>query len=142
MVEGEQSAPSFTIFTAGDSSKQDIVTTAPDEWQEFSDLKVTFTLKRPTVVLAFYQVTMAALETIGYLSTRLVIDGEDVPHTRSITGNTIFWSPSNVWVGELKEGSHTLSVQYRVDQNGVSDTTNDWENRILKVLVFGHGLSP
>ena len=135
--EDEQSTPRFTVLTAGESSKQDLVITTAGEWHEFSDLKITFSLKKPTIVLAFYQVTMAAQEIIGYLSTRLIIDGEDAAQARSTTGNTIYWSPASVWVGELNEGSHTFSVQYRTNQNGINDPTNDWENRVLKVLVLG-----
>ncbi|MCP4658444.1 MAG: hypothetical protein GY856_23770, partial [bacterium] len=64
-------------------------------------------------------------------------DGSVKSDSRSITGNTGYWSPSAVWIGTLAAGSHTVKVQYRTPQGGTSTPSDDWQARVLKVLVFG-----
>lgn len=110
-----------------------------NKWTDFPDLSIRLDLKEKTAALIFYQAVMPrGGGTDSHLVTRLKID-EDLPlTTRSITGNTTYWSPSSMWFGELEEGSHTVKVQYRTPTGGPNDPGgSDWHSRVLNVITFG-----
>jgi len=107
-----------------------------NKWTDFPDLSIRLDLNEKTPVLIFYQAGMEGSNS--HLVTRLKID-EDLPlTTRSIAGNTAYWSPSNMWLGELDEGSHAVKVQYRTPAGGPNDPGGtDWHSRVLNVITFG-----
>jgi len=132
------------LYTATGGSA--VTLSAANTWANFPDLTTTFTLAAATNVLAFYQVTMSGSNSIvnpngdglSHMVTRLAIDSTPPQTSRAIAGNTLYWSPSNVWIGTLARGTHTVTVQYRSPTGGPnSPDTNDWHSRVLQVLVFG-----
>ena len=122
-----------TLYTSGGTKARALAKT--NKWATFPDLAKNFTLKGASNVLVFYQVTMAGGDS--HLVTRLVVDNAVQRHGRSITGNTTYWSNSNIWIGGLSKGSHTIKVQYRTPKGGTNSPATNWQNRVLKVLVFG-----
>ena len=89
---------------------------------------------------AFYQIIMPGIADgngISHLVTRLVMETDIKEHSRAITGNTQYWSPSSLWMGPLPAGGHTLRVQYRTPGGGTNTPGVDWQNRVLHVLVLG-----
>lgn len=136
-VVGTAKASEFltTLYTAG--NKQSLAFPHTDTWTDVADLTQTFSLAQETAVLVYYQIATYCASS-NYLVTRLIVDGTEQVFGRSITGNTQFWSPSNLWIGRLAKGSHTIKVQYRNSIAAVSNPSgDDWENRVLHVLVFG-----
>ena len=122
-----------TLYTSGGTAARALAKT--NQWNNFPDLARNFTLKGASNVLVFYQVTMPGGDS--HLVTRLVVDNAVQRHGRSITGNTTYWSNSNIWIGGLSKGSHTIKVQYRTPKGGTNSPAANWQNRVLKVLVFG-----
>lgn len=121
------------LFTNGGTATRALSKT--NKWATFPDLSRTFSVSDQTNVLVFYQVTMPGGNS--HLVTRLVVDNQVQIHSRAITGNTTYWSPSNVWIGTLAKGSHTITVQYRTPVGGTNTPAHDWQNRVLKILIFG-----
>jgi hypothetical protein len=107
--------------------------TNANTWNLFPNLSQTFSLSETTAVIAFYQIAMGGG---SHLVTRLVVDNSVV--SRTITGDTNYWSNSEVWFGELSAGSHTIRVEYRTPKGGSQNPSNsDWENRVLRVIILG-----
>ncbi|MGE5658483.1 MAG: hypothetical protein ACM37W_17920, partial [Actinomycetota bacterium] len=87
-----------------------------------------------TSVLAYYQISMDLAN--GFFATRLLVDTNLV--SKTIVGNTAFLGISDLWMGELTSGSHTIKVQYRNNTALTNNPTGvDFHNRILRVIVFG-----
>ncbi len=134
-VNGAVKAREFLTTLYTDGNRGTLALSSANSWADVADLTRTFSLAQETAVLVYYQIT-----TVGgqHLVTRLIVDGADVVFGRSITGNTQYWSPSSLWIGRLAGGSHTIKVQYRSPTGGTSfPNGDDWQNRVLHVLVFG-----
>jgi hypothetical protein len=126
-------AVTTTLFTS--TGTGEIILSSANRWNEFPGLTRDITLAEDSLVMAYYQVTMGGSNT--HLVTRLNIDGEEDITSRAIEGDTAYWSPSNVWVGQLPAGSHSIKVEYRTPAGGSNNPGgNDWNNRVLKVMVF------
>ncbi len=140
-VVGTAKASEFltTLYTAGTGKLFPL--SSVNTWADITDLTQTFVLAQETAVLVYYQIsTLATSATAGskHLVTRLVVDGKDQVFGRSIVGATDYVSPSNLWIGRLAKGSHTVKVQYRTPATAKNDpSSDDWENRVLHILVFG-----
>ncbi len=138
-VVGTAKASEFltTLYTAGDRSS--LVLSKVNTWADVTDLTKTFSLSQETAVLVYYQITTYGTgDNPLHLVTRLLVDGTEQVFGRSITGNTTYWSPSNLWIGRLAQGQHTIKVQYRTPTGATNNPSGyDWENRVLHVLVFG-----
>ncbi len=134
-VNGTAKAREFLTTLYTDGNKGAFALSSANQWADVADLTRTFSLPQETAVLVYYQIT-----TVGgqHLVTRLIVDGVDIVFGRSIVGNTTYWSPSSLWIGRLAAGSHTIKVQYRTATAGTSNpSADDWQNRVLHVLVFG-----
>ena len=112
-----------------------------NEWADFPGLHLEIELKKESFVLAYYQVSMKGggdNEKKSHLVTRLKLGVEELPQRRAIHGNTSYWSPSSLWSGNLKGGTHSFRVQYRTPAGGIiKPFENKWEKRVLYVMVFG-----
>ena len=107
-----------------------------NRWADFPELSISFSLNEGAHVIAFYQIT--AVGSNSHLVTRLLVDGKERAHARSITGNTVYWSPMSLWSDLLAKGEHTITVQYRTPAGGTNHPGgNDWHNRALSVIVLG-----
>lgn len=125
-----------TLYTATGAAAA--VISNSNTWADFPDLSRTFTLTSQTNVLVFYQITMDRGGTTNlHLVTRLIVDNSEQSISRSITGDTLYWSPSSIWMGTLSAGSHTIKVQYRTPAGGTNNPAGDWHKRVLQILVFG-----
>lgn len=123
-----------TSYAVGgvNSPSQAIPISAP--WVDFPGLSQTFNLSVTTSVLAYYQISMDLAN--GFFATRLLVDTNLV--SKTIVGNTAFLGISDLWMGELTSGSHTIKVQYRNNTALTNNPTGvDFHNRILRVIVFG-----
>ena len=124
-----------TVYTAGGPNAADIfILSNSNIWADFYDLSITFNLSVSASVMVHYEIAMHG--SGSHLVTRLVVDGNIV--SRSLTGDSSYWSEDSCWYGELAADSHTIRIQYRTPAGGTSNpSASDWENRILQVLVFG-----
>ena len=130
---GPAGGVSTTLYTAGGTFA--ITLSNVNKWQDLGDLTKTFTLKKPSTVQAFYQISMGGANT--QLVTRLLVDGKSPSQSRTITGDTGYWGNSNVYLGTLAAGEHTIKVQYRSPAGGSNNPAgSDWQNRVLTVLVL------
>jgi len=98
----------------------------------FPDLTRTFTLTTATLVFAYYSIAMPGGGS--HLVVQLVVDGTIQGST--IVGNTEYWGISDLWFGELSAGEHTIEVRYRTPKGGTCTPSVDWQNRVLRILVF------
>jgi hypothetical protein len=116
-------------------------------WRDFPELELKCELGEEAEVIVFYGISMVGTSVAdgfrvpreGYLRTRLRLDGQEIKETRCVTGNTLFWSPSCVWVGSLTAGAHTFKVEYSSDHSGTLDPNEDYGKGTLSVTVFGVG---
>jgi len=72
----------------------------------------------------------------GHIVTRLVIDGNVVPGTAQVTGNTTFVSATGTYYATLPAGAHTVTLQYRAPQAFSLDPSQDWQSSRLQVLSY------
>ena len=108
--------------------------TGDNAFHDMADLSITFTLERPTAVLATYNITAQLPDT--HLVTQLHVDGAVVDI--SITGNTVYVDNDATYVGQLAAGEHTIKVSYRTPATGVNHSPSvAWQERQLNVHVFG-----
>ena len=122
------------IYNAGGIDSGQASLSDSNNWADFPDLSITFSLSEPAAVIAFYQITMFG--NGSHLVSRIVVDGRVV--SRTITGETWFWGNSGFWIDELSAGSHNIKIQYRTPEGGTnSPNSNDNHNRILRVMVLG-----
>lgn len=127
-------AGNVRVFTAGGTSAMALLNS--NQWADFPELSIKLELDKESHVIAFYQIVMAGSNS--HLVTRLVVDGKDQRHTRSITGNTVYWSPASLWSNKLAKGKHTITVQYRTPKGGQNHPAgDDWQNRTLTAIVLG-----
>lgn len=134
MVFGEVNISSPTVLTAGgpDATAYDLSGT--NNWTDFPDLSLTFSLAETTPVIASFRI--ALYSEYGILVTRLMVDGQIV--SKTITGAEAFWSNSNQWLGTLGSGQHTIKVQYRTDTSAHSNPVGtDLNDRTLQLMILG-----
>jgi hypothetical protein len=124
-----------TLYTLAPTGSAALSTA--NAWATFPGLSQTISVPRATNVLVFYQITMAGA-SVSHLVTRIAVDGVALDHSRAITGDTVYWSPSNFCFLTLSAGSHTVTVQYRTPAGGTNNPGgSDWNNRVLQVLILG-----
>lgn len=100
---------------------------------DFPNLAKTFDLAEATGVLAFYKISMPG--DGSHLVTQLVVD--DVVVSSTITGETQYWGNSDLWLGDLAKGTHTIKVKYRTPKGGTVTPSQDWQQNVLRVMVLG-----
>jgi hypothetical protein len=123
-----------TIFTAGGPTAYGYYLSNSNQWTDFEDLIITFTLTEPAAIQAYFEISM--FSDYSHLVTRILVDG--VVKSEKITGEGAFWSNSNLWFGVLTTGEHTIKVQYRTPKGGHSNPIGaDLNTRVLQVMVMG-----
>lgn len=149
-VNGQIAGKSYKtrLFQAGGRSSTSCTLSASNTTNlvdQFCDLSVAFTLTDPASVQINYTIATTAGSAAGggkHLVTGIDIDGTVV--TTVITGISQlelvpYWSNSQTHFADLAAGSHTIKVKYRTPAGGTSNpSANDWENRILQVMILGY----
>ncbi len=126
--------PHTAILNAGGVNAAGVTLSSSNNWADFPDLTITFTIPVTTTVMISYHISMRG--TGNYLCTRLMVDEVEV--TREISGESTFWGISPSCAVELAGGGHTVKIQYRTPEGGVNDPAgNDWHIRLLQVMVMG-----
>ena len=121
------------LFTA--TGQGEVILSSSNGWNEFPSLSRDISLAKDSLVLVSYQITMGGNNR--HLVTRLAVDGEEQMTSRAIDGDTQYWSPANLWLGQLPVGDHNLKVEYRTPAGGSNNPAgSDWNSRVLNVLVF------
>ncbi len=136
-VAGLLSARSFktTIYDTGGVNYPSVTLSNSNNWDDFPDLSITFSLTDTATVITYYNVTMS-MSPPNHFLTRLMIDDADV--SRQIFGAVTYCSATENWMTELPAGEHTIKVQYRTPAGGVNNPAgNDYHNRFLQVMVLG-----
>lgn len=136
-VEGALRAKALrmTHYSARITKRTDLLVT--NVWGDFVELRVKFDLTQVTSVHADYQIA-AVSGNSQHLVTRMLLDGNELPQARAITGNTQYWCNRGASLGELAAGSHVFQVQYRTPSTGsFIDPGNDWMTGALSIMVFG-----
>jgi hypothetical protein len=107
------------------------------DWSEFPELQVPFMLSRKKAVAAFLHLSdhVAAVPG-GYILVRLKLDGNALPASSAITGETErYRTASSVWMGEIEAGSHLMKVEYRSGSQGTNHPlVNDFHGRALYLV--------
>jgi hypothetical protein len=111
---------------------------------QFCDLSVTFTLTDAASAQIQYSISMMSGSAGAgrHLVTGLEIDGTVV--SSAITGvtdlnSTPYFGLSQTHFANLGVGAHTIKIKYRTPTGGTSyPGLNDWENRILQVMILGY----
>jgi hypothetical protein len=135
LFKGALKAKSMRVTRYAANVTKTVALSNKNTWGDFPELTVTFNLAQEAEVLAFYGITMNGAGQ--HLCTKLVVDNAEKRETRSITGNTEYWSPSGCWMGTLGAGSHTIKVQYRTPANPTINPDGDWHKGALMVTVYG-----
>ena len=137
-VEGELSAKSMRVTRHTASVPKAVAISKSNKWGDFPYLVVTFTVAQETDVTVFYGITMHSGKG-SHIVTRMLLDNKELRESRSIAGNTSYWSPSSVWMGVVAAGTHTFKVQYRTPVGGTLNPGNDWHKGCLMVTAYGAG---
>jgi hypothetical protein len=78
----------------------------------------------------------AASDVISHLVTRLIVDGSEDLHFRSISGNTLFHGISASGFVYLSAGKHVIKVEYRTPTNSTNvagGDPKDWQTASLQI---------
>jgi hypothetical protein len=123
-----------TIYDTGGVNFPAVTLSNSNTWDDFPDLKITFTLSHPATVISHYNISTAI--STNHLISRLMID--DVEVSRTIFGQITLMSNSGHWMTELPAGEHTIKVQYRTPAGGTNNPAGtDYQTRVLQVMVLG-----
>ncbi len=136
-VAGLLNARSFktTMYDTGGVNSPAVTLSSSNQWGDFPDLSITFTLTDTATVIIYYNIS-GSMSPANHFLSRLMID--DVNVSRQIFGATTYFSTNDYWMTELPAGEHTIKVQYRTPAGGTNDPVgNDYHNRILQVMVLG-----
>jgi hypothetical protein len=126
--------PHSTILSAGGVNSGSATLSSSNNWSDFPDLSIEFTVPLATTVMVFYHITMPGSD--NYLCTRVMVDAAEV--TRGISGNIHYWCVSQSCAVDLEVGQHTIKIQYRTPAGGVNNPAGlDWQTRLLQVMVMG-----
>jgi len=102
-------------------------------WRNVPSLSLPVTLANAAPVVISWALSVPMN---GHVVTRLVIDGNVVPGTAQVTGNTTFVSATGTFYATLPAGAHTVVLQYRAPQAFSFDPTQDWQSSRLQLLSY------
>jgi hypothetical protein len=72
----------------------------------------------------------------GAIVTRLNIDGQIVPGTNVVVGNTTYATSTGSYRTTLSAGLHHVTLEYRTNMAFTFDPTANWQGSRLQVLSF------
>ena len=134
MVMGHADISRANVLKAGGPKAGPYDMNNSNTWTDFPDLSLTFQLSESTAVMASFHISM--FSDFSALVTRIMVDGDVV--SKTITGENAFWDNSNLWMGILAPGQHTVKVQYRTPKGGHSHPDgSDLSDRTLQLMILG-----
>jgi len=105
-----------------------------NRWTMWPGLETLVDLKTRRTVLASYQ---ADGYSFSHVLSKLFVDGVEQKSTRSIAGNTVYWSNMGFYMASLPAGRHRFHVSYRTPGRVTHGPGgSDWQTRGLNVLVL------
>lgn len=105
-----------------------------NKWSKWPGLETLVDLKTRRTVLASYQ---ADGYSFSHVLSKLFVDGVEQKSTRSIAGDTVYWSNQGFYMASLPAGQHRFHVSYRTPGRVTHGPGgSDWQTRGLDVLVL------
>jgi len=101
-------------------------------WADMPSMSRTFTSDGDKVLMIHYQIAADAEDS--YLCVRVMVDGTEVTHGRSITGNTAYAGNTAIVYKAVGAGDHTVKLMYRNGNVAQAISSNDWEQVTLNVV--------
>jgi len=134
MVSGLWISPRPTKYSVNQPTLKSL--SGSNTWAKYPSLEQSFDLKRETVVLMWYTLTMPVTSGSSHLVSKLLIDGEEDQASRAISGNRLYMGNYAMMAKKLNIGNHDVSVNYRTPFNGFSTSSenSDWEAQNLNLV--------
>jgi len=131
------SLPDALLYKTHDDSAFTTQIGGPHKWK---GLEKQIGLTTDRYVIATYTVAWKLTtdtDTVGVLKSHMVINGNEMPGTRSICGETQYCTLTGMWMGMLQAGTHTFKAKYTSEREyPMEDGLEDYGNRNLNIIVL------